>query len=180
MTSLFAAVWMSVALAAGAGGLQGDPLALLETTAGEWDVEVVEASGATYSGRAVVTVVQDGKAQHEIITLPSSPMKPGSPISIMGIRSYDRFRKVYRFAYHDSLTGLLDVYEGNVEGGQLVLTNLATGTSLKLPDGREAHTRLSADIGVRGFVVTLESSLDAGATWMVVMTSTYRPVKADG
>lgn len=172
-------LWAMLAL--GPAGAQ-DPtgMELLATTAGEWEVEVVEASGRAYKGRSLVVAIQDGLLQQESMRLPSSPMNPGAGVTIVGLRSYDAFRRIYRFAYHDSLTGLLDIYEGGVEEGRLVLTNLETGTSLRLPDGREAHTRITAEIGVRGYVVTLESSIDGGATWTPVMTSTYRPAQARG
>lgn len=42
--------------------------------------------------------------------------------------SWDRFQRVYRATYIDNITGLLDIYQGPFDDGELILTNLHTGT----------------------------------------------------
>ena len=93
--------------------------------------------------------------------------------------SYDRFREVYRLAQISSFASYLDVLEGGFDDeSRLVLTNIDSGTTLKI-FGLELHERLSIfDIEEDSFRIEQESSSDGGETWNVLTKLHY--TRSDG
>ncbi len=60
---------------------------------------------------------------------PIQPMHEGfSAWEYTALYSYDRFQKKYRCIASDNIFGLSDIYEGNFEGNDLVLSNHTTST----------------------------------------------------
>ena len=70
--------------------------------------------------------------------------------------SWDRFQRVYRATFIDNITGLLDIYQGPFDDGELIVTNLHTGTYNTLgTDGSVQFSRLIiSDIADDRFVMT--------------------------
>jgi hypothetical protein len=70
--------------------------------------------------------------------------------------SWDRFQRLYRVTYIDNITGLLDIYQGPLDDGQLIVTNLHTGTYNTLgTDGSVQFGRLIvSEIADDRFVMT--------------------------
>ncbi len=73
--------------------------------------------------------------------------------------SWDRFQRVYRATYIDNITGLLDIYQGPLDDGQLILTNLHTGTYNTLgTDGSVQFGRvILSEIADDRFVMTWQT-----------------------
>jgi len=76
------------------------------------------------------------------------------------------------------LSGLLDVYEGVIEGSTLRFDNLGSGTFWTTPDGTSYAFRLEYDLvatdGVREARVF--DSTDGGSTWTLYQRTEYRMV----
>ncbi len=63
-----------------------------------------------------------------------------------GYYSYDRFNKVFRTIFFDNLIGFADIYEGNFENGNLIMTNLNTQTHIKQgPNGTFIKTTFTIE-----------------------------------
>ncbi len=79
--------------------------------------------------------------------------------------TFDQYQNVYRAFVMDDTFGLGDVYEGDIDGDNIVLTNLRADTHALLPDGRRMHFRLT--VPIKGDVrdMRVDQSVDAGATW---------------
>ena len=79
--------------------------------------------------------------------------------------TYDQYRNVYRVSAVDSGWGLMDIYEGALNDGVLVLTNLRSGTSFPSEDGGTLHFQLR--IPTHGDEKEMEVNLssDGGTNW---------------
>lgn len=80
--------------------------------------------------------------------------------------SYDQYRKTYRIAVLDDTWGIMDIYEGNIENGILVATNLKAGTTFPMSETVSRAFRLNitiADSTERKMII--EKSDDGGKSW---------------
>lgn len=93
--------------------------------------------------------------------------------------SFDQYRNVYRAAALDNTWGLMDIYEGDLSDGALVLTNLRAGTSFVLDDGRDLNFRLTIPVSGDERVMTVDQSIDAGASWTPFFRLTYKRAAAE-
>lgn len=99
------------------------------------------------------------------------PIQPGNA-SAGGLESwsylttwtYDRFNKVFRAIYHDNVLGLADIYEGKIEDGKLILSNLNTSTyNTQGTDGGRQKNRIIIKPRTNGSFVLNWFTLDAVA-----------------
>jgi hypothetical protein len=89
----------------------------------------------------------------------------GQVWSTVSIWSYDRFRNEYRVTFLDDLWGLLDVYEGRFEDGELKVSNGRSQTWGPSTGGPPAMARVVLhDVSERSFVLEWEGSTD-GVAW---------------
>jgi len=139
-----------------------EPLASL---AGEWEVSgtMLDLEGKPVEIRSAATIVRslNGRSLEER----SSYLLPPHQVEFECLRSWDLFRKKYRMACIDSLTGLLDIYEGEFVGSGLVMTNLDTGTYAEANGVRQWGRQTVSEISKNSFRMTWEYSLDEGSTW---------------
>ncbi len=90
--------------------------------------------------------------------------------------SWDRFRQVYRLVHFDTFSQHLDVLEGRLADGRLVLTNLETGTQVQIHQ-QTFHVRETYhDLGPDAFRLDREVSNDGGETWMPDLRFTYERI----
>jgi hypothetical protein len=83
----------------------------------------------------------------------------------ISIWSYDRFRKEYRVVFLDDLWGLLDVYEGEFENGNLNVDNGRTETWGPPSNGNPTMARVVLhDIAEDSFILEWEGSAN-GTEW---------------
>ncbi len=133
--------------------------------AGRWSVATryIGPDGKAYPGQteAVIEPILGGAFLQEQITIPSFKL------TMTGIRSYDRFRKVYRFIWLDNIMSLADIFEGTLDKGELTVNNLKAGTCSIMPGGPETFLRFTQrpDATHDQFTLIWEASTDAGATW---------------
>lgn len=145
------------------------PLAAMQALAvlsGEWVVQSKYSSddGKTWQestpNRVSVAMRQKGKILAET---PLEPQKRG--FHVESLITFDQYRKVYRMAAIDDYWGLMDVYEGNLEGDALVLTNLKAGTFFPIgPDAWRAF-RITLELKPEKRMMIVEKSDDGGKSW---------------
>jgi hypothetical protein len=151
-------------------------MAVLAPLAGEWEVDV-ETRGSPRAELAkappttsTIQSLLDGNVLEERLTWENQ----GVPLSVVRTRTWDRFRKVYRFVEVDDYSSHLNVAEGTFADGQVTVSNEKTGTTLDA-FGQVFHQRdRTFGIGAAGFTVETELSTDAGKTWFVATKYTYR------
>lgn len=133
--------------------------------AGRWSVTTTYfgPDGKAYPSQteAVIEPMLSGCFLLEQITIPAFKL------TMTGIRSYDRFRKVYRFIWLDSVMSLADIFEGTLDQSDLTVSNVKAGTCSMMPGGPETYLRFTQRPGSTHdqFSLIWEASTDAGKTW---------------
>jgi Protein of unknown function (DUF1579) len=153
----------------------------LQGLAGRWNVEIRsrEAPVAPWQESTAVSEISrqyDGSLLEENISYLAAP---DFPLSLRRFFSYDRFRKTYRIVTFDNFTSRLDVLEGELEDGQLTVSNMSTDTPWAVY-GNTFHTRERLyDLAADSFKIVKDASLDAGATWFVEEELSYSRADED-
>jgi hypothetical protein len=91
--------------------------------------------------------------------------------------TYDQYRNVYRKSVIDDTWGIMDIYEGQIENGKLVLTNLNSKTFFPLGNGVWRGFRLTIDISGDTREMHIDKTDDYGKTWQPNFVSVYRKIK---
>ncbi len=141
----------------------------LEWMAGSWNVTVKwfapppSDKSFDFPTESLIEPVLGGTFLQERIIVPLGQMRN----DMIGLRSFDRFRGVYRIVWLDEISTLADIYEGTATDGSIVVTNLKSGTAYVGADGVDTFLRITQRPGADrdGFTLTWEASQDAGATW---------------
>ncbi len=144
----------------------------VRSLAGRWQVAIESLDDPTVHPERMKTWQQDettstihghegGSLLEEEITVTT-----GRPRRARRLLSYDRFRDVYRLAHFDSYTQHLDVLEGTMADGRLVLTNLETGTPTQIYQLTIHARETFHDITPDSFRLEREMSMDGGEHWM--------------
>lgn len=153
---------------AGCGTGPTEQMRAMAWLSGRWTVttKYCAPGGQVFSNQTESTIepMLDGSFLQERLSVPSGK---DSKTSLIGIRSYDRFRKVYRVVWFDDTVTLADVYEGLEMEGGLTVSNVKPGTSVTLPGSPETFVRITQKRGTdtNSFSLTWDASTDAGKTW---------------
>ena len=146
---------------------------------GTWVVTPIQqdSAGVWTEGPSLPVEFRSDLRGHAIVADPTSLLGAGWVSSIETF-SWDPFRGLYRLTWHDSLSGLMDVYEGHIDGDVLHLDNLNSKTFWTTPDGSEFAFRLEYDLEEEGGVREgrVFSSSDGGSTWDLYQRTEYRRV----
>lgn len=151
-----------------------DAMQRLATLAGEWDMTVFATAdgGKTWDGSPAQVVALE--YQHKGFMLEEIPQRLDGPgFHMRTYLTYDQYREVYRKAALDDVWGILDLYEGTLEDGQLVLTNLGSGTFFPLEDGRWRGFRLTLELKDDRRWMWVDKTDDEGATWQPAFKVEY-------
>ncbi len=140
----------------------------LQELAGHWEVKARsrENAGSPWEeSEATSVITRDFKGsllEENISYLAATAF----PLDLRRMFSYDRFREVFRIAIFDNFTSHLNVLEGKLEDGQLVSSNLGTGTQWSVYKNTHHSRETVYDIAKDSFKVKRETSVDAGGTWV--------------
>lgn len=146
---------------------------------GQWDVVSYgyDESGAWRQGnptRSVIVPMLEGRFLEESIVIDT----PSRVMRLRIVRSFDSFQKCYRISICDAEFGMLDVYEGRLEGGVLTASDQHTGTHFRLPGGKHyMFTLIQQGEDDDHFTVAFDASSDGGQTWEKFSASEYTRVK---
>lgn len=142
--------------------------------AGKWSVttKYIGPDGKVHPGEteALIEPMLGGSFLREEITIPSFKL------SMTGFRSFDRFRKVYRFIWLDNIMSLADIFEGTMRQGDVTVSNVKAGTSSIMPGAPENLLRFTQHPGADhdAFSLIWEASTDGGKTWRKTAEYEYR------
>lgn len=143
---------------------------------GRWDVTMTYFSEGkpvfTAKTSSIIEPLLGGGFLQERITVPAGP---GLNNAMVGVRSYDRYRRVFRLVWLDEVTTLSDIYEGAAHDGGFVVSNIRSGTS-GIFAGRETFLRIAQKAGATHdeFVLVWEGSTDKGASWAKTAEYAYK------
>lgn len=147
---------------------------VLANMKGEWSIQARFSpdDGKTWQdsepNRVSVMPRQKGLMISEI---PLEPEKPG--FHMESHITYDQYRKVYRMAAIDDYWGIMDVYEGNMIDGQLVLTNLKSGTFFPVAAETWRAFRITLELAAGKRMMIVDKSDDGGKSWQPNFEITY-------
>ena len=139
-------------------------MARLDSLPGEYDVRLFlpgRTAPVVVTTRVTISRELGGAA---LLFRGPHPFTP-APVDVIVLLAYDRFNKRYRLSAADAMTGQLDIFEGDWDGDQLVLTNVRADTFVTdQSSGQRFHSRL---VIVPGEPLTIESAFspDAGKAW---------------
>lgn len=146
----------------------------LAPLAGEWSMvnEYSPDGGKTWTKLPVAMVSVDFRLKGLLLAeKPEDLDTPGFKLETD--LTYDQYRNVYRKAVIDDTWGIMDVYEGTMEGDKLVMTNLKSGTTFPMGEGVERAFRLTIEIAQPKRLMIIDASDDGGKTWMPAYKLTY-------
>lgn len=151
----------------------------LTPLAGAWDMTVFTTSddGATWNpGPGQVVNLQFAHKGFMLEEIPKALDGPG--FHMRSYLTYDQYRKVYRKAALDDVWGILDLYEGKLEGDRLVLTNLESGTFFPVADGKWRGFRLTLELKEDNRWIWIDKTDDEGASWQPAFKIEYKRRKS--
>jgi len=146
----------------------------LAPLAGRWElvVEIKQEDGDGWQAIPPQTV--DITYRHKDMLLAEIPSDTSAPgFHMESYIAYDQYRKVFRKAAVDDVWGIMDMYEGTLDGDKLVLTNLKADTSFPIRDGVWRHFRLTLELASPMRTMQIDKSDDGGETWQPAFRSTY-------
>lgn len=133
---------------------------------GRWQIvtEFSPDNGASWqtSEPALVDVSMRQK-ELMLVETPLDTQLPGFHVET--IIGYDQYREVYRLVAVDDTWGLVDLYEGNLEGNKVVVTNLKSGTFFPVGENRWRGFRITVELGSLERTMTVEKTDDNGVSW---------------
>lgn len=155
-----------------------DEIKALSWMAGKWTIKVryFAPDGKTYDSEtdAVIEPVLNGSFLQERMAAPMGAMKN----NLIGMRSFDRFKGVYRLVWFDEFITLADVYEGPATETGFSVTNVKSDTSA-VWQGKSQHTKFEQVNGPNhdSFTVIWSASDDGGKTWTKATEYVYARVQ---
>ena len=135
----------------------------IRTDAGEWRIQSVNLVRISSHLNGLLLT------EEEIERIEGDQSSPQLKIDL----TFDQYRDVYRVSAIDSGWGIMDIYEGTLENGELVLTNLRADTSFPLDDGGALHFQLRIPVAGDEKVMLVNMSSDGGASWRPFFQITY-------
>lgn len=185
MKKFFSSILLAMVCTMGIQAQEGVPEAsrkplmamqVLAPWAGTWEMtmEITQDEGATWQAAATsileFTMRQKGMMLAEI---PTDISAPGFHLETF--YSYDQYRDVYRTAVVDDTWGIMDIYEGTIEEGKLVSTNLRVGTLFPISETEWRGFRLTMDLsGDEKRMLVIDKTDDMGNSWQPNFRATYR------
>lgn len=146
----------------------------LAPMSGKWSmvVEMTNDGGVTW--QATPAQIVDIAFRHKGMILAEIPADiHQSGFHMETYISYDQYRHVFRKAAIDDVWGVMDMYEGTLEGSTLVLTNLKADTSFPVMEGVWRHFRLSVEVASPRRVMQIDKSDDGDNSWQPAFRATY-------
>lgn len=90
--------------------------------------------------------------------------------------TFDQYRKVYRKAVIDDTWGIMDIYEGNIENGKLILTNLKSETFFPITEKISRGFKLIIELKSNKRIMEILKTDDLGKTWQPAFKSIYTKI----
>ncbi len=112
---------------------------------------------------------------HKGMMLEEKPMDLSTPgFHMHSFITYDQYRKVYRKAAIDDVWGIMDIYEGNLKDGNLVLTNLKSKTYFPISEKVWRGFRLNIELKSPSRTMLIEKTDDDGKSWQPAFKVEYQ------
>ncbi len=149
----------------------------LEPLQGKWELIVRSSfdNGTTWQkGETQIVELLPRHKGMILAELPEDLAVPG--FHMESYLSFDQYRQVYRKAAIDDVWGIMDIYEGKLEGDHLVMDNLRSGTHFPISDGVWRAFRLDIELTQPNRKIVIDKSDDGGKTWQPAFVAEYKKV----
>jgi len=152
----------------------------LTSILGEWETVHYEyTEEGNWNKTATSTTVFTKKLKGKLIEEEIRNLTPATGFIVETSITYDQYRSLYRLAAIDDTYGLMDIYEGNLEGKKFVVTNLRAGTHFPSGDGGNIHFRLTfEEINNDNREFLVERSSDEGETWIPMVKNILKRISS--
>lgn len=140
---------------------------LLKSLVGDWNVtQFTYTESGDWKETSTSKMNMVSGLSGVMISGESRDMMPKGAMDLELTLTYDQFRETYRMSVIDSIYGLMDIYEGDMnETGHLVLTNIAKDTHFPY-EGDVMHFRfIFNDSDHDKISFSIEQTSDRGETW---------------
>jgi hypothetical protein len=151
-----------------------EKMAALEALSGDWTMTVyaTEDDGETWTPTPAQSV--EIVYRHKGFLLEEIPADLDSPgFHMHTFLTYDQYRGVYRKAALDDVWGILDLYEGNIDDGWLVLDNLKSETFFPIGENQWRGFRLRMELKPGRRSMWIDKTDDRGQSWQPAFKAEY-------
>ena len=107
--------------------------------------------------------------------IPASTDGPG--FHMESYITYDQYRGTYRKAAVDDVWGIMDIYEGGEHEGNIVFTNMKSGTFFPIAENVWRGFRLTVELKRPVRTMLIEKTDDDGESWQPAFRVTYTLVE---
>ncbi len=146
----------------------------LEVVAGRWEMTMEVADEAGENWQQLPPEIVDISFRQKGLMLAEIPADLSSPAFHMETYiTYDQYREEYRKIAVDDVWGIMDIYDGHLEGDSIVFTNLRSGTTFPVATGVWRNFRLTLKLASPRRTFLVEKSDDGGASWQPAFRATY-------
>lgn len=156
----------------------GDSLKAINYMTGRWTVSTsFHGENGWVEPQATTRATADTTLGGSFIRLNMPIPFPEANFQFELTLSYDRFNDAYRLAALDDLNGYLDVYEGQMEGGTLVVTNTGTGTAFPDGQGGKVYGKLEITPTETGFLLLGYTASEKSGPFSPYMKMAFTPAE---
>lgn len=139
----------------------------LNSLLGDWNVEqFTYAANGEWQKTSTSKMNMVSGLAGVMISGESRDMMPKGAMDLELTLTYDQFRETYRMSVIDSIYGLMDIYEGDMNSdGHLVLTNIKSDTHFPY-ENDIMHFRFTFNDDEEGKIsFSIEQTSDSGENW---------------
>lgn len=150
-------------------------IAEISTLSGDWTMTVHTTHDNGKTWKPTPTQEVSIKIGHKGMMLEEKPLDLNSPgFHMHSFITYDQYRQVYRKAAIDDIWGIMDMYEGNIQSGVLIMTNLKSKTFFPVAEGVWRGFRLRIELKSPVREMLIEKTDDDGKTWQPAFKAVYK------
>ena len=151
-----------------------DKMAALEVLAGRWTMTVYSTEDDGENWTPAPSQAVDIQYRHKNFLLEETPSDLESPgFHMHTFLTYDQYRGVYRKAALDDIWGILDLYEGDIDDGWLILDNLKSATFFPVGENQWRGFRLRMELKSKQRWMWIDKTDDNGQSWQPAFKAEY-------
>lgn len=149
-------------------------MALLNILQGHWkmQVSITNDAGETWQEMPETEVrIESRQKQLMLSEIPLDTTSAGFHMETH--LTYDQYRQQFRKAAIDDVWGVMDIYEGGIEGDNLIMSNLRSKTFFPVGENTWRAFKLVMELKSPTRIMEVLKSDDGGTTWEPAFRVTY-------
>lgn len=147
---------------------------LLEPLVGRWEVDREQTLDGGESWRTIPAMLVDVRYRNKGLLLEETSVDVDDPsFHVLSFVTFDQFQDVFRQAVAEDHWGMMDISEGELTDGLLVVDNLESQTFYPMGESGLRALRISHQISSPERVVYIDESYDQGTSWSPLFRFNY-------